>query len=97
MALTVTANVAGTYAKSWNVVSSADGDVAATVTHGFSAAPSYAILVPLVGANYALKQWAISAINASQILLSATSTTGSGLAATAQVQVIAFLPHSIMA
>lgn len=96
MSVTVAANYAGTYSKTWNVTSSADGDTAGTVSHGFAAAPVLVWLVPLTSNAY-LHQWTLGVISATTILLGATSSTGAGLAGTPQLAVVAMLPHSMIA
>ena len=97
MTVTATLNAAptGPYSKSWNVVSSADTDLSGTISHGFGATPAMVWLVPLLGANFYGKQWALGAVNASTIGLVAISFTGGGTSV-AQLQVIAMLPHSMI-
>jgi hypothetical protein len=87
---------ASAYTKSWNVTSPNDSDTAATVSHGFGVAPALVWLVPLLSANCYGHQWAVGTVTASTIPLTATSASGSGLAGTPQVQVIAMLPTSII-
>ena len=93
MAVTPSAVYAGTYTKSWDVVASADGDTAGTITHGFGGAPADVNLLPLRAEAYG-SQWVVSSITSLLIVLGKTSAASSGNA-TAQVRVIARLPHSI--
>lgn len=94
MAVTATAAYAGTYMKSWDVVASADGDTAGTITHGFSGTPADVSLLPLRAEAYG-SQWVVSSVGTATIVLGKTSAASSGNA-TAQVRVIARLPHSIV-
>lgn len=95
MAVTVTAAYAGTYTKSWDVIADADGDVAAVVAHGFGAVPENVVLVPLQPEFYT-SRWTVGVVDATNINLVKANALGSGDAA-AQVQVVAQLPHSIVA
>jgi len=96
MSVTNAAVFAGTYSKSWNVISTADTDLAGTISHGFGVAPALVWLVPLLSANFYGKQWSLGAVNTSTIGLVAISFTGGGLTSTPQLQVIAMLPHSLI-
>lgn len=93
MAVTASAVYAGTYTKSWDVIASADGDTAGTITHGFGSTPAVVTLTPLRAEAYG-SQWTATAGTAT-IVLGKTSAASSGNA-TAQVRVIASLPHSIV-
>lgn len=95
MAVTASAVYAGTFTKSWDVIASADGDTAGTITHGFPSTPVDVNLLPLRAEAYG-SQWVVSSIGTSTIVLGKTSAASSGNA-TAQVRVIARLPHSIVA
>jgi hypothetical protein len=85
----------GPYSKSWNVAASADADTTGTVSHGFPSAPAMVWLVPLLSANAYGKQWALGTVSATTIIVNGVSSTGSGTT-TAQLQIIAMLPHSII-
>jgi hypothetical protein len=95
MAVTVTPAYAGTYTKSWNIIASADTDVAAVIPHGFGAIPKNVVLVPLL-ANAYVSTWTVGVVDATNINLVKANAVGSGNVA-AQVQVVAQLPHSIVA
>lgn len=95
MAVTVTAAYAGTYTRSWDVIADADGDVAAVVPHGFGVIPENVVLVPLQPEFYT-SLWTVGVVDATNINLVKANAVGSGDAA-AQVQVVAQLPHSIVA
>jgi hypothetical protein len=100
MAITITPVLAGTYAKTWNITSSADGDLTAQIPHGFTVqyvatAPALVLLTPLQHQAYT-KQWTLGVVDATNINLGATSAAGGGLAGTPQLQVVALLPQSIM-
>lgn len=100
MSVTIAAVKAGLNAKSWNITASADGDTAAQITHGFTVnyagvAPALVWMVSLQTQGR-LKDWVLGVVDTNFINLSGVSTTGSGLAGTPQVQVIALLPNSIM-
>lgn len=91
----VTAGSAGNpQFKRWNVVATADADSGTLViAHGMGAAPTHVSLVALLGAAV-LSQWSV-AWDATNITLTKNSTgAGSGNAG-AQLQVSAFLVHSI--
>jgi hypothetical protein len=92
--VTITASLAGTYSKSWNVVSSADGDTTGSVSHGFGVAPALYWLVPLLPQAYG-KQWYISAVSSTTITITGISSTSAGTSV-AQLQIVAMLPHSII-
>lgn len=96
MAITVAAAYAGTYSKTWNVTSSADGDTTSSVSHGFGAAPALYWVVPLLSANAYAKQWAITSVTANVINFAGISAASSGLAGTPQVQIVAMLPNSLI-
>jgi hypothetical protein len=85
----------GPYSKSWNVTASADADAAGTVSHGFPSAPAMVWLVPLLSANAYGKQWALTAVSATTIIITGVSSTSSGTSV-AQLQLIAMLPHSLI-
>lgn len=95
MSVTVTAVLAGTNTYIADVIATADGDVAATVTHGLGAAPKEVNLCPTLSqALTALSCWAATTIGASTLTLTKLASTGSGNAA-AQVRVTAKTPHTI--
>lgn len=91
--VTITPSLAGTYSKTWNVVSSADADTTGTVSHGFGATPAMVWLVPLLPQAYG-KQW-YPTVSSTTIVVTGISSTGAGSTA-AQLQIIAMLPHSII-
>lgn len=95
MPVTVTPAYAGTYTKSWDVIADADADVAAVIPHGFGAIPENVVLVPLQPEFYT-SLWTVGVVDATNINLVKANAVGSGDAA-AQVQVVAQLPHSIVA
>lgn len=93
MAVTVAAVYAGVDFKSWSVVATADGDITATITHGFGAAPKEVNFIPVLLAGIT-STWFVSDINATTIVLTKGTATGSGTA-NAQIRVYAKRPHSI--
>ena len=93
MAVTVSQVGSGNYTKTWNVIASADGDTAATITHGFASTPAQVFLVPLLAVAYTA-QWIVSTVNASQVILGKTSA-GTSSNASAQLQVIVEIPYSM--
>ena len=101
MAVTITPVETGPYFKSWNITASADGDLSAQITHGFSVnyvatAPKFVFpFNPLHPQAYE-KDWVLGVVDENYINLAASSVTGSGLAGTPQLQVIAQLPASII-
>ena len=86
----------GKTTKAWNVISTADTDVAGVISHGFGVAPALVWLVPLLSPQFYGKQWSILSVNTSVINLVAVSFTAGGLTSTPQLQVIAMLPHSLI-
>lgn len=100
MSTTYAAVETGPYFKSWNVTSSADGDLSAQITHGFSVnyvgvAPKFVSFVQLEPEGYT-HEWTLASITSEFINLNAVSATGAGLAGTPQLQVIAQLPNSLI-
>lgn len=82
-----------------DVIADADADVAATIPHGLGVVPTDVSLTPggqtaAAGAAAQLSLWAITLIDATNVVLVATAGVGSGDAA-AQVRVIAAVPHTL--
>lgn len=90
MAVTATAEVAGTYAKSWTI--KAVSVTTVTVAHGFSAAPlaTDVIIMPMNVIWYTLVP-IITTIDATNIVL----TTVSDATAVESIRLIVRTPHSI--
>ncbi len=102
MTVTHAAVLAGFFSKSWNVTSSADGDLTDTITHGFvknannaKVTPTMVWLVPLQPQAYTHK-WVLGTVDNTTIIINASSVSGGGLAGTPQLQVIAMMPQSII-
>jgi hypothetical protein len=101
MTVSKVAVVAGVYSKSWNITSTADGDLTFAIAHGFvvqdgvAKAPTLVFLVPLTPQAYT-KQWTLGVVDTTNININAISAVGGGLAGTPQLQVIATLPHSLV-
>ena len=93
MAVTVTAVLAGTNTKSWDITATADGDTSASITHGLGAAPALVYLAPLLAQAYT-SQWQVTSVSSTVITLTKGTASGSGNAS-AQVRVYADRPHSI--
>jgi hypothetical protein len=91
--VTIAAAYAGTYSKTWTVVSSADADTTQSVSHGFGAAPALYWLTPLLPQAYG-KQWTI-AVTSTLITVTGISSTGAGTTS-AQLLISAMLPNSLI-
>lgn len=94
MAVTVTPVRASAVKHIADVIATADADTTATVPHGLPAAPQEVAITPLLQAEAALSAWAVTTINATNVVLTKSTAVGSG-AAGAQVRVTASLPHSL--
>ncbi|KKM75386.1 hypothetical protein LCGC14_1390760 [marine sediment metagenome] len=99
MAVSVVVVQAGVTKHIADVIATADADVAATVPHGLGAVPADVQIMPGgqtagAGASAQLSLWAITLIDAINVVLVATAGVGSGDAA-AQVRITAALPHTL--
>lgn len=95
MAVTVTPVYAGSYTKTWDIIASADADVAAVIAHGFGIAPVAVWMTPL-DTDFYVSTWTLGVIDATNINLAKANAVGSGNPA-AQLRVTAMLPHSLIA
>jgi len=99
MAVSVVVVQAGVTKHIADVIATADADVAATVPHGLGAVPADVQVAPggqtaAAGAAAQLSLWAVTLIDAINVVLVATAGVGSGDAA-AQVRITAALPHTL--
>ncbi len=79
-----------------DVTATADADTTATIPHGLSAAPKAVSGTQLIGqALTALSAWAITTIDATNVVATKLTSTGSGNASP-QYRVVAQLPHSLI-
>ena len=96
MAFTVTPVLAGTYAFVADIIADADADAASpNIPHGLGAAPVVVALCPLLQVAAGLSLWALTTVDAVNLVATKSVAVGSGVAG-AQVRVIALLPHSII-
>lgn len=101
MTVTHVAVDTGAFTRTWDVTSSADGDLTDVIVHGFiqpaytPVAPKVVCLTPLQPQAY-LKRWTLGVVDTVNININAISATGGGLASTPQLRVIAMIPHSII-
>lgn len=96
MSVTITTVVAGTDTYIGTAAATADGDTTATFPHGLGAAPSD-VQISEMGAGQALtalSAWKITTIDATNVVCTKQTSTGSG-AAGAQLRVTAKRPHTI--
>lgn len=95
MSVTITNVLAGTNTFIATVVASADGDTTATIPHGMAAVPKEVnITQTLSQALTALSAWAAVTIDATNIVCTKLTSTGSG-SATSQLRVTAKTPHTL--
>lgn len=96
MGVTVTTVLAGTAMYIADVKATADSDTTATCPHGLSVAPlDVTFTQTLSQALTALSAWAATTIDATNIVLTKLTSTGSGNASN-QVRVKASLPHTLI-
>lgn len=93
MAVTVTPVLAGANLHVADVEATADADTTATVPHGLGSAPAQVSLVALA-AEARISDWIVTTIDATNVVLTKTTTAGSG-AVGQQVRVSAAIPHSL--
>lgn len=95
MTVTVTTVLAGAYTFIADVEATADADTdTGSVAHGLGAAPQDVSLAALLQAEAAVSAWAVTTIDATNLVLTKGTGAGSGGAGD-QVRVVAKLPHSI--
>lgn len=95
-AVTVTTVLAGVTTFIADVEATADADVTTgNIAHGLGAVPQLLTLCPLLQAEAALSQWAITTADATNLVATAANAVGSGGAGN-QVRLIASLPHSLI-
>lgn len=90
MAVTATLQPSQERAKRWTVVFALDGDITATIPHGFNGPPDNVYLVPLNAAAYVGQVFRAS-VDATNIVLTKNAVVGSG---GASVELIAYKPYS---
>lgn len=96
MAVTVTTVLAGVAMFIADVEATADADVTTgNVAHGLGAAPAHVTVTNLLQASAALSAWAVTTIDAVNLVGTASNAVGSG-AAGDQVRIAAMLPHSLI-
>ncbi len=76
-----------------DIEATADGDTTATIAHGLAAAPTDVTVTMLVAAAR-ISAWAVTTIDATNVVLTKTTTAGSG-AAGVQARCIIARPHSL--
>ena len=85
----------GTHTKVFAVTATADADTGAlNIPHGFASTPVLVGQVALLDAAR-LSQWSFS-VGATNIVATKNATTASSGNASAQIQICAMLPHSII-
>lgn len=94
MAVTVTTIFTGTDSIIRDIIATADADTTATIPHGLGAAPAEVYTTELLQAPAALSAWAVTTIDATNVVLTKGTGAGSGNAG-AQVRVVIKRPHSI--
>ena len=94
MAFTVTPVLAGTYAFVADIIADADA-ASPNIPHGLGAVPVVVALCPLLQVAAGLSLWALTTVDAVNLVATKSVAVGSGVAG-AQVRVIALLPHSII-
>lgn len=77
-----------------DVKATADADTTATCPHGLGVVPQEVIITPLLQASAGLSLWAVTTIDATNVVLTKSTAVGSGNAAN-QVRVIAKKPHTL--
>lgn len=97
MAVSSATILAGTTTFIADVTATADADtVTASIPHGLGAVPLSVTITPLLSqALTALSAWAVTTLDATNIVLTKLTSTGSGNA-NPQVRVQVSLPHSIV-
>ncbi|HUT98898.1 MAG TPA: hypothetical protein VM054_07475 [bacterium] len=96
MAFTITPVLAGTYAFVADIQADADADAASgNIPHGLGAVPVVVALCPLLQVQAGLSLWAVTTIDAVNIVVTKSVAVGSGVAAP-QVRLTALLPHSLI-
>lgn len=68
------------------IIATADADTTATIPHGMGVVPRTVILTPLLQAPAAVSEWAVTTIDATNVVLTKGTGVGSGNAG-AQMQV----------
>lgn len=92
--MAVTANLVsgGQKAKRWVITWTLDGDTSITIDHGFNGAPDHINILPLNPQAYTGRVFR-GAVTNTQLTITKTTDAGS---AGAEVEVIAFIPHSTL-
>lgn len=94
-AVSLTSVFTGTDSVIRDVIATADADVTATIPHGLGAAPAEVTITPMLSqALAALSAWAVTTIDATNVVCTKLATAGSGNAAV-QLRVVAKRPHSL--
>lgn len=96
MAVTVTPVLAGVTTFIADVEATADADVTTgNIAHGLGVAPAHLSVANLLQAAAALSAWALTTVNATNIVGTAANAVGSGAAGN-QVRFSVMAPHSII-
>ena len=93
-AVTITTVLAGTDKRIADVEATADADTTATIPHGLGAVPLEVFFTPLLQAEAGLSLWAVTTIDATNVVLTKSVAVGS-LGATPQIRVTINRPHTI--
>lgn len=94
-AVSLTVVFTGTDTLIRDVIATADADTTATIAHGLVTAPQEVTITPILSqALAALSGWAVTTIDATNVVCTKLTTAGSGNAA-AQLRVIIKRPHSL--
>lgn len=96
MAFTVTPVFAGVTLYVADIIADADADAASpNIPHGLGAVPLDVTITPLLQVAAGLSLWAVTTVDAANLVLTKSVAVGSGVAG-AQVRVTARLPHSLV-
>lgn len=76
------------------VTATADADTTATIPHGMAAAPAEVQILPLLQAPAGVSLWAVTTIDATNVVCTKSTGVGSGNAG-AQLRVTIKTPHSL--
>ena len=95
-AVTVTTVLAGITTFIADIEATADADVTTgNIAHGLGAVPQVVTLTNLLQASAALSAWAVTTIDATNLVGTASAAAGSGAAGN-QVRIMAMVPHTLI-
>lgn len=96
MAITTRLVLGGTNTFVTDIKCTADSDTTVTIPHGLASIPKGVVLTMLVTqALSAMSGWAVTSIDATNIVLTKLASVGSANASFFQVRLIANTPHSL--